>query len=414
MNKRRVVITGMGVMTPCGNTVSEFWTSLAAGRSGIGPITGFDTTGYDCKFAGEVRHFTPAQFYKNPKDAKRSDRYTQLAFAATHEAIHHAKLLPGSFDPDRAGTIIGSGIGGLKSLEDQHTSLITKGPGRVSPFMIPMMISNMASGLIAMEYNLRGPNYAVVSACATSAQSIGEAWRLIRDEEAEVIVAGGSEAACSPLGISGFGNMKALSMRNEAPEKASRPFDKDRDGFVLSEGAAIVVLEELSHAQKRGAPIYAELTGYGTTCDAYHMTSPDPQGSGAARAMRIALKHAHLEPGQIDYINAHATSTTLGDICETAAIKSVFGAEAKKMAISATKSMTGHLLGAAGAVELIACVKAMENSLVPPTINLDQPDPECDLDYVPHTARPMRVDRVLSNSFGFGGHNACLVAEKFV
>jgi 3-oxoacyl-[acyl-carrier-protein] synthase II len=414
MSKRRVVITGMGAITPCGNNVADFWASLAAGRSGIGTITAFDTTGHDCQIAGEVRDFIPAPFFKNPKDARRSDRYVQLAMAAAKEAFASSRLAPDQFDSERAGTLVGSGIGGLRTLEEQHTILMQKGPSRVSPFMIPMMISNMASGMIAMEFGLRGPNFAVVTACATAAQSIGEGWRLIRDDEVDLVVAGGSEAAVCPLGMSGFASMKALSTRNDAPEKASRPFDKDRDGFVLSEGAGVVVIEELEHALRRGAPIFAELIGYGNSADAYHMTAPDPEGAGASRAMNLALKHAGLTPDQIDYINVHGTSTPAGDYCETVAIKRTFGDYAQKVAVSSTKSMTGHLLGAAGAVELIACVKAMEHSLIPPTINLDNPDPLCDLDYVPHVAREAKIERVLSNSFGFGGHNACLVAQKFV
>jgi 3-oxoacyl-[acyl-carrier-protein] synthase II len=411
MSRRRVVITGMGAMTPNGNTVSSFWESISHGQSGIGRIAAFDTTGYDCQIGGEVKDFVPASAFKNPKDARRADRYAQLAMAAAKEAVAQSGLDANTSDPDRISVIVGSGIGGLKSLEDQHTNLMQKGPGRVSPFMIPMMISNMASGLIAIEFGFRGPNFAVVTACATSAQSIGEGWRLIRDNEVDAVVAGGSEAAVVPLGLAGFAAMKALSLRNDDPTRASRPWDKDRDGFILGEGAGVVVIEELEHAKRRGAVILGELTGYGTTCDAYHMTSPD--WNGAARAMKSAMSHAGLNPSDIEYINAHGTSTGLGDISETRAVKAVFGDGAKSVPMSSTKSMTGHLLGAAGAVELIACVKAIEHSLIPPTINLDHPDEECDLDYVPHQARSVKLERALSNSFGFGGHNACLVVNKF-
>ena len=410
MSQRRVVITGMGALTPNGNNVASFWENTVAGRSGIAAVTLLDTTGYDCRIAGEVKDFVPNAHFKNPKDARRADRYAQLAMAAAKEAVAHSKLDLTQIDLDRVATIVGSGIGGLKSLEDQHTNLITKGPDRVSPFMIPMMISNMGSGLIAIEFGFRGPNFAVVTACATSAQSIGEGWRLIRDGEVDVVVASGSEAAVVPLGLAGFAAMKALSLRNDDPARASRPWDKDRDGFVLGEGAGIVVIEDLEHAQRRGATIYGELTGYATTCDAYHMTSPD--WKGAAKAMRGALKHAGLTTDQIGYINAHGTSTGLGDVSETNAIKDVFGAQTK-VPISSSKSMTGHTLGAAGAIELIVCVKAIEHGLLPPTINLDQPDEGCDLDYIPHQARAVQIEHALSNSFGFGGHNACLVASRF-
>ncbi|MDE1171993.1 MAG: beta-ketoacyl-ACP synthase II [Verrucomicrobium sp.] len=411
MSQRRVVITGMGALAPNGSNVQSFWDSLAAGRSGIGPVTLFDVTGYDCRIAGEVKGFEPAAHFKNPKDARRADRYSQLAMAAAKEAVAQAKLEgDASIDLDRVATIIGSGIGGLKTLEEQHTNLMQKGPGRVSPFMIPMMISNMASGMIAIEFGFRGPNFAVVTACATSAQSVGEAWRLIRDGDVDVAVAGGSEAAVVPLGLSGFASMKAMSTRNDDPTRASRPWDKERDGFVLGEGAGVVVIEELEHAKRRGVPILGEIVGYATTCDAYHMTSPDWQG--AKKAMEGALKKANLKPEQIGYINAHGTSTGLGDVSEVKAIKAVFG-EQTKIPVSSTKSMTGHTLGAAGSVELIACVKALENQLLPPTINLDNPDEGCDLDFVPHKARPHQFDYALSNSFGFGGHNACLIAAKF-
>lgn len=400
-------------MTPNGNDANALWESVRNGRSGIGRVTAFDTTGYDCLIAGEVRGIDLSQVFRNPKEARRADRFSQLAMAAAKEAVRHAGLLTEQEDPSRIGVIVGSGIGGLKTLEDQHTVLLQKGPKRTSPLMIPMMITNIASGMIAIEFGYQGPNFCVVTACATAAQCIGEAWRLIRDQEAEVILAGGSEAAVVPLGLSGFANMKALSLRNDDPQKASRPFDRDRDGFVLSEGAGIVVLEELEHAKKRGAPILGEIIGYGLSADASHITSPDPSGRCAARAMRAALKRAGKKPEEIDYINAHATSTQQGDVCEALAIQSVFGPHVKSVPVSATKSMTGHCLGAAGAVELILCLQALEAQLIPPTINLDNPDPACDLHHVPYQARESRLRVAMSNSFGFGGHNASLVVAKF-
>ena len=412
MNERRVVITGMGAVTPLGLDVPTTWANLVAGKSGVTPITSWDASRYDCRFAAQVVGFEPRKYFFNEKDARRADRFSQLTMASAKEAVKHAGLNPEQLDRDRVGVIVGSGIGGLQTLHEQDTNLIMKGPNRVSPFMIPMMITNMAGGLISIEFGFMGPNFCVVSACATSNNAVGEAWRLIRDNEADVIVAGGSEAAASPLGMSGFAAMKALSTRNDAPEKASRPFDKDRDGFVLGEGAGIVILEDLEHAKKRGAPILAELTGYGLTADAYHMTSPS--GIGAVKAMQKALARAGVEPSQVDYINAHGTSTPLGDVAENDAIKTVFGDHARKVAISSTKSMTGHLLGAAGAAELIFCVKAIEHNLIPPTINLDNPDPACDLDYVPNQAREQKIDVAISNSFGFGGHNATLLVRRFV
>jgi len=414
MSYRRVVITGMGVLTPLGNDLSSTWEALIAGQSGIAPVTHFDTTEFETKIGGEVKNFEAAPHFRNPKDARRCDRYTQYAVAAAKQAWQDSALSSTVLDPERCGVLVGAGIGGLKTLEDQHTILKERGPKRVSPFMIPMMISNIASGLIAIEYNFQGPNFAIVTACATASHSIGEAFKLIRQDEADVIIAGGSEAALCPLGLSGFNAMRALSTRNDAPEQASRPFDRDRDGFVLSEGAGIIILEDLEHAQKRGAKIYAEVVGYGATCDAYHMTSPSENGIGAARAMKQALKVASLNTDDVDYINAHGTSTEQGDICETEAIKTVFGDQAKNVWVSSTKSMIGHLLGAAGSVELAFCTKALETGIVPPTINLDHPDPRCDLDYVPKTARKGEINVVMNNSFGFGGHNACIVAQKFV
>jgi 3-oxoacyl-[acyl-carrier-protein] synthase II len=404
----------MGAVTPLGLDVPTTWENLLAGKSGVTPITSWDASKYDCRFAAQVKDFEPRKHFFNEKDARRADRYSQLAMASAKEAVKHAGLDPQQLALDRVGVLVGSGIGGLESLGKQDEQLLTKGPGRVSPFMIPMMITNMAAGLISMEFGFSGPNFCVVTACATSNNCVGEAWRLIRDDEADVILAGGSEAAVVPLGMSGFSAMKAMSTRNDDPERASRPFDRDRDGFVMGEGAGVVIVEELEHAKKRGATILAELTGYGLTADAYHMTSPAPGGAGAVRAMQHALKRAGLSVDQVDYINAHGTSTPVGDVAETEAIKAVFGDHAKKLAVSSTKSMTGHLLGAAGAAELIFCIKAIEENILPPTINLDNPDPACDLDYVPHKARPSRVDAALSNSFGFGGHNATLLVQRFV
>jgi 3-oxoacyl-[acyl-carrier-protein] synthase II len=414
MNPRRIVITGMGAVTPLGLDVETTWRNLLAGRSGAVPVTSFDVSKYDCRFACTVKDFEPKQHFFNEKDARRADRYAQLAMASAKEAVRHAGLDLKTLDLDRVGVLVGSGIGGLETLGVQTEILITKGPKRISPFMIPMMIANMAGGLISMEFGFAGPNFAVVTACATSNNSIGEAWRLIRDDEADVIVAGGSEAACVPLGMGGFAAMRALSTRNDEPERASRPFDKDRDGFVLGEGAGVVIVEELEHAKKRGANILAELTGYGLSSDAYHMTSPPPGGTGAAKAMRHALKRAGISADRVDYINAHGTSTPVGDVAETEAIKAVFGSAAKTVPVSSTKSMTGHLLGAAGAAELIFCIKAIEQGIIPPTINLDTPDPECDLDYVPHKAREKKIDVAMSNSFGFGGHNATVLVQRFV
>src|SRR5271170_2240520 len=414
MSQRRIVITGMGAVTPLGPDVTTTWTNLLAGKSGVSTITSWDASKYDCRFAAQVKDFEPKKHFFNEKDARRADRYSQLAMAAAKEAVKQAGLDPQGLELDRVGVLVGSGIGGLESLGKQDEQLILKGPNRVSPFMIPMMISNMAAGLISIEFGFAGPNFCVVTACATSNNCIGEAWRLIRDNEADVILAGGSEAACTPLGMSGFAALRALSTRNDEPQRASRPFDKDRDGFVLGEGAGVVIVEELEHAKKRGANILAELTGYRLTADAYHMTSPAPGGAGAVKAMQHTLARAGLTPEKVDYINAHGTSTPVGDVTETEAIKAVFGDHAKKLAVSSTKSMTGHLLGAAGAAELIFCIKAIEHNIIPPTINLDNPDPACDLDYVPHKAREARVDTAMSNSFGFGGHNATLLVQRFV
>ena len=414
MTDRRVVITGLGAVTPIGNDVETFWSNLKNGVSGIRKIEAFDTTGYDCQIGGEVRDFEPKPFFKNPKDVRRTDRFAQLALAAAKMALEDSGVdLEKLKRRDRFGVIVSSGIGGLKTLQDQHAILLTKGPSRNSPFTIPMLISNMASGLISMEYGLKGPNMCIVTACATSNNAIGESWRMIKFGDADIFLAGGSEAPIVAIGLAGFSAMKALSTRNDEPERASRPFDRDRDGFVMSEGAGIVVVEELEHAKARGAKIYCELTGYGLSADAYHMTAPPPDGEGAARAMQLALEHARISPDQVDYVNAHATSTDIGDVCETRAIKKVFGQHASKVSISSTKSMTGHLLGGAGGVEMAACALAIRDSVIPPTINLENPGAECDLDYTPNVAKEKEVHVVLNNSFGFGGHNATLVATAF-
>ncbi len=411
---RRVVVTGMGVVTPVGNDLKTFWSNLTAGISGIGPITHFDVTDYRCRIAGEVRDFVAVEHFKTPKDINRTDRFTHLAVAAAKSAMADAGLTGPIGDPERFGCMIGSGIGGLKTTEDQHTVLMQRGPSRISPFMIPMLIGNMASGIVSMEYGVQGPNFATVSACATSAHAIGEAWRMIRDGDADAFLAGGSEAAIVPLGIGGFAAMKALSTRNDDPAGASRPWDRDRDGFVMGEGAGVIVIEELVHAKARGARIYGEIAGYGLTSDAFHMSAPLPNHEQAQRCMRMALAKAGRNTTDVDYMNAHGTSTPVGDVAEVRAVKAVFGEYARAgLLTSSTKSMTGHLLGAAGAVETVVCLKAIETGVIPPTINLENPGEECDLDFVPKTAREKKVKVALNNSFGFGGHNATLVAVAF-
>src|SRR6201987_996081 len=411
---RRVVITGLGAVTPVGNNVETFWSNLKNGVSAISVIDAFDTTAYDCKIGGQIRDFDPKPFFKNPKDVRRTEVFPQLAMAAAKMAVADSWIDTENLKQrHRFGVIVSTGIGGLKTLQDQLTILLTKGPSRNSPFTIPMLISNMASGVISMEFDLHGPNLRIVTACATSNNAIGESWRIIKFGDADIFLAGGSEASVVEIGLAGFSAMKALSTRNDEPERASRPFDRDRDGFVVSEGAGIVVVEELDHAKARGAKIYCELTGYGLSADAYHMTAPPPDGEGAARAMQLALDHARLSPDQVDYINAHATSTGIGDICETRAIKRVFGEHAHKVPLSSTKSMTGHLLGGAGGIEMAACALAIRDSVIPPTINLENPGEECDLDYTPNVDREKKVRVALNNSFGFGGHNATLVASAF-
>jgi 3-oxoacyl-[acyl-carrier-protein] synthase II len=409
MSNRRVVVTGLGVVSPIGIDLKSFWENLVNGKSGIRPITQFDSASFDCRIAGEILGFNPSLYFNNPKDVRRADRFAQLAMASSKLAIEDSGLDLQKIDRTRFGVLVGSGIGGLKSLEDQHTVLMNKGASRISPFMVPMMIVNMASGLISMEYDLEGPNFSIVTACATAANSIGEAWRMIRYGDADGFLAGGSEAVISPLGIAGFCAMRAMSTRNDQPEEASRPFDRDRDGFVMGEGAGILVLEEYERAKARGARIYCELAGYGLTSDAYHMTSPRPDGAPVARAMQLALDSAGANVSEIDYINAHATSTMVGDVSESNAIKLLAGHYAHEgLLVSSTKSMTGHLLGGAGGVESAVCILSIQNGIVPPTINLDNPDPDCDLDYVPNVARAKKIRLALNNSFGFGGHNATL------
>jgi 3-oxoacyl-[acyl-carrier-protein] synthase II len=411
---RRVVVTGMGLVTPLGNDLESFWNNLIAGKCGIQRITAFDCTAFDTQIAGQVNNFDPAPAFPSPKEIRRTDRYSQFGVYSAWSALKDSGLELEKENCDEIGVILGSGIGGLATTTDQFNILQQRGPGRVSPFTIPMLIGNMASGLVSMYLKLRGPNFATCSACATANHAIGEAWRTIKMGDAHIMFAGGSEAAVIPMGIAGFCAMKAMSTRNDDPQHASRPFDLERDGFVMGEGAGVLVLEELEHAKKRGAKIYCEIAGYGNTADAHHLTAPSPGGEGAARCMRMALKTAGLNLTDISYINAHGTSTPQGDICETQAIKTVFGDHARKLAVSSTKGATGHMLGAAGAVEMAACALALKNGIVPPTINLQNPDPECDLDYVPHTAREMPVNAVVNNSFGFGGHNATITARKFI
>ncbi len=411
--RRKVVVTGIGVVTALGQTVDEFWASLLAGRSGISRVTGFDTTDYPCQVGGEIRDFDPAK-YMDPKEARRNDRYTQLAVAAAKLAVQDSGLDPTTVDRERAGVIIGSGIGGMSTFEAQARNLIEKGPRKVSPFFIPAMISNMASGIVAIENNFAGPCFTVVSACATSTHSLGEALRTIQYGDADVMLAGGAEASVTPLSFAGFCSMKAMSTSfNDTPEKSSRPFDVNRDGFVMGEGGCIFVLESEEHAKARGARIYAEFAGYAATADAFHITQPDPDARGLSSAMRRAIADAGVEPGDINYINAHGTSTPYNDKFETLAIKKIFGDNAKNVPVSSTKSMTGHLLGAAGAVEAAVCVKAIQTGEIPPTINYETPDPECDLDYVPNVKRSATVDVALSNNLGFGGQNASLVFKRY-
>jgi 3-oxoacyl-[acyl-carrier-protein] synthase II len=410
---RRVVVTGIGCLTPVGNDVATTWRALLAGASGAAPITKFDATKFPVRFAAEVKGFDPVLFMDR-KEAKRADAYTQYAVAAAVQAMQDAGFAEGNgYDPDRTGVIIGSGIGGLRSFEEQHDVYKERGPSKISPFFIPMFIADIAAGIVSMRFNAKGPNYATVSACATSAHAIGDAFRAIQYGDADIILSGGAEATVTPMAIGGFANMKALSERNDSPETASRPFDATRDGFVMGEGSGVVVLEELEHAKKRGARIYAEIVGYGATGDAYHLTAPAPDGEGAQRAMRRAMEDAGLKPSDVQYINAHGTSTPANDLNETKAIKAVFGDEAQKVNVSSTKSATGHMLGAAGAVEFIFSALAVREGKVPPTINYKTPDPECDLNYTPNQAASREMTAALSNSFGFGGHNVTLAVRRF-
>jgi 3-oxoacyl-[acyl-carrier-protein] synthase II len=409
---RRVVITGLGAVTPIGNDVPTTWSNVIAGRSGAGPITQFDTTGYKTRFACEVKDFDVTPLV-GKKEARRMDRFTQFAVAAAKQALDDSGLNISLDDSWRAGVFIGTGIGGIGTLENEIRQMVVKGPDRISPFLVPMMLPDVAAAQVAIHFGLRGPNMAVVTACASGNNALGEAVDCIRRDAADVMLAGGAEAAVIPIAVGGFSNMTAISSRNDAPERASRPFDKERDGFVVGEGAAVVVLEELQHALARGAKIHGEVLGYGSSDDAYHATAPEETGAGAAVAMRAALEQSSLRIDQIDYINAHGTSTPLNDKSETAAIKTVFGEAAYTIPISSTKSMTGHLLGAAGAIEAVFCTKVIEEGIIPPTINYEHPDPECDLDYVPNTAREKKVDVVMSNSFGFGGHNAVVIFGRY-
>ena len=408
MSRRRVVVTGLGALAPNGNDLDSFWDALVNGRSGIGPITKFDASEHRARIAGEIKGFD-AEAVLDRKDVRRNDPFTHYAMYAALQATAHAALDMEAVDAERVGVIWGSGIGGITTHEDQHTILMEKGPKRISPFYVPMMISDMAAGMISMVLGAKGPNYATVSACSSAGHALGEAARKIQYDDADVMITGGSEAAVTSISVAGFASAKALSTRNDEPERASRPFDAARDGFVLGEGAGAIVLEEFEHAKRRGATIYGEFLGLGFTADAYHQTAMAPEAEGGSRAMRLALKDAGLDPGDIDYVNAHGTSTPMGDSQETTAIKAVFAGHTHKLAISSTKSMTGHLLGAAGAIESIACIMALKNGILPPTINYENPDPECDLDCVPNEARQTDVNCVLNNSFGFGGHNVALV-----
>jgi 3-oxoacyl-[acyl-carrier-protein] synthase II len=408
----RVVVTGLGVISPIGFSASENWDSLMAGRSGIRPITLFDPAKYTCRFAGEITEYQAEKYFER-KDIKRMDRFIQFAMVAGDEALKDSGLQLPTENLERVGSCVGVGLGGLGEIQSQYREIMESGPRRVSPFFIPMVIGNLAAGQLSIKYGLKGPNTCITTACSSSAHALGESYRLIQRGDVDVMVSGGAEAVICELGVAGFCSLRALSQRNEDPTKGSRPFDQERDGFVMGEGAAILILEELEHAKKRGAKIYAELTGYGLNSDAFHITQPAPEGEGAARCMRLALKDARLNPEEIDYINAHGTSTPIGDVLETIAMKSVFEKHAYELAVSSTKSMTGHLLGAAGALEGMYCIQALQHQVVPPTINLENPSPECDLNFVPREAQPRKLKHVLSNSFGFGGTNASLIFSRF-
>lgn len=410
--RRRVVVTGVGLLSSVGIGTEECWTALKAGKGGVGPITHFDATEFACRIAGEVKNFDPLQ-YVEKKEVKKMGRFIQFAMAASEFAAKGAALEGGQYDPERTGVYIGSGIGGFEVIEREHKILLERGPSRLSPFFIPSCIINLASGYVSIRYNAKGPNSATATACTTSAHSIGDSFRLIQYGDADIMICGGSEATVTPLGIGGFAAMRALSTRNDAPEKASRPWDKSRDGFIVGEGAGILVLEELEHARNRGVKILAELVGYGMSSDAHHITSPPDDGDGAYRVMRNAMKDAGIEPNEVQYINAHGTSTEVGDRAETIAVKRAFGDHAYKLAVSSTKSMTGHLLGGAGGLEAGITVLALRDQIAPPTINLDEPDEGCDLNYLPHVARPLAIENALTNSFGFGGTNGCLIFRRY-
>ncbi len=413
MTKRRVVITGMGALSPIGNSVTETWDAVLAGKSGVGPITRFDASAFGAQIAAEVKGFDPLKIL-DTKEVKRLDLFSQYALSAADEAWNDAGLAGNTITPSRMGCILGVGLGGLPVLERFHQVYLEEGPRKISPFLIPMMISNLAPGNVAIRFGLKGPNFTVTSACTSSTHAIGEAYKMIRDGVQDLILTGGSESTVTPIAVGGFAAMKALSTRNDDPTRASRPFDKDRDGFVLGEGAAVLVLEELSSALSRGAKIYGELCGYGASCDAFHITAPPTDGEGARSCMTLAMADAGIQPDQVGYVNAHGTSTPANDIAETNAIKAVFGEHAKvKLLVSSTKSMTGHLLGAAGAIEAVFCAKALSQGIIPPTANLDNPDEGCDLDYVAKTPRKQQVDYAMSNSFGFGGTNAAIVMGRF-
>jgi 3-oxoacyl-[acyl-carrier-protein] synthase II len=413
MHEHRVVVTGLGVITPVGNDISTFWNSMQEGKNGVGPLTSFDPAKFDSRIAAEVKGFDPVNYGMSFKDIKRMDKFAQYAVASAHQAIANSGINLEKEDRTRIGVLVGSGIGSLHTIEAEHKNMLDKGPSRMSPFLIPMLIVNAAAGQVGIFFGLKGPNSCVATACASGSHAIGDAFRVIERGDADVMVTGGTESSVTPTGVGGFCALKALSTRNDHPEKASRPFDRERNGFVMAEGCGLVVLESLEHAKKRGAKILAEIVGYGMTCDAYHITAPDPEGDGASRAMQIALKDGNLNPEDVQYINAHGTSTKLNDKIETLSIKKTFGAHAKKLMVSSTKSMTGHLLGAAGGVEFVVCCLSLMHGVIPPTINYEFPDPECDLDYVPNKARKVNVSVCMSNSLGFGGHNASLIVKKF-
>lgn len=413
MEKNRVVITGLGVISPVGNDIPTFWSSLKEGKCGIGPLTSFDATAFDSRIAAEVKGFDPGLYGMDFKEAKRTAKFVQYAVAASKQAIASSGLDLEKENKERIGVLIGSGIGSLYTIEEEHKIMLSKGPSRLSPFLIPMLIVNEASGFVGITFGLKGPNLCVATACASGSHAIGDSFRILERGDADVMISGGTESCIVPTAVGGFCALRALSKRNDDPQRASRPFDRDRDGFIMAEGCGLIVMETLEHAKKRNAQIIAEIAGFGMTCDAYHITAPDPQGEGAGRAMSLALSDAGLNPEDLGYINAHGTSTKLNDKIETLSMKMALGSHAKKVMVSSTKSMTGHLLGAAGGVEFLACCLALRDEVIPPTINYDYADPDCDLDYVPNTARKVRVEACMSNSLGFGGHNASLVVKRF-